>query len=249
MHDESGVLVQGFDSPPMVLSPYNPRYIPALLEGAGCIPRLDFASYRWTPGRRLSPAVQRMLDAAGTEESADGPARVRPIDLSRFDDECRLLLELYNDSFRTLWGVVPMSWDEFRARAASFRPFLRPEWILVLEIAGRPEGFCLLLPDIHAALLPLRGRLWPLGWLHLMRAVPRLDTGRLVLLGVRPSGRGRGHAVRLALAIDAAARRGGLRAAELSVVQSDNAAMQHLIEGFGCPPAKTYRLYERPCDA
>lgn len=248
MHDESGVLVHGFDTPPKLLSPYNPPYIPALLEGAGCTPRLDFASYLWTPARQLQPAVQRLLESTPDPDAGAESTRVRCLDLSRFEDECRLLLELYNDSFRSLWGFVPMEWDEFRARAEAFRPFVRRELVLVLEVDGRPEGFCLLLPDINAALRPLRGRLWPLGWLRLMRAVPRLDTARLLLLGVRPSLRGRGHAVRLALAIDEAARACRLREVELSVVQSSNAPMRHIVAAFGSPLHKSYRLYERRCD-
>jgi len=245
MHDESGVLVDGFDTPPKVLSPYNPRYVPTLLEAAGCRPRLEFCSYLWTPAQQPHAAAQSLLEAS----RRSGRVRVRPVNLARFEDECRLLLDLYNDSFRDLWGFVPMSADEFRARAKSFRPFLNPELILVLEVDGRAEGFCLALPDIHAALRPLRGRLWPFGWLHLMRAAPRLDSARVLLLGLRPQLTGRGNAVLLCGAIDEAARRCGMREVELSVVQARNAPMRHLIDAFGTPQYKSYRLYERRCNA
>jgi len=248
MHDESGLLVEGFDTPPMVLSPYNGRYVPALLESAGCRPRMHFSSYLWTPKVRVRPAVARVLEGLARENQGATHVRVRRVDLSRFDDECRLLLNLYNETFRNLWGFVPMSHEEFRARAKAFRAFLRPELILVLEVNGIPEGFCLALPDVNAALLPLRGRLWPFGWMRLMRSIPNLDTARLLLLGVRDTAAGRRHALRLAAAVHEAALGLGLRKAELSVVQSRNAPMRHIIEAFGAPACKTYRLYERDCD-
>lgn len=250
MHDECGALVSGFETPPMVLAPYNPRYLPGLLEEAGCIPRMELTSYLWTPESPVSPAAERFLDGAlsrGTDSAGSAGVRLRPVDLACFEEECRLLLELYNDSFRHLWGFVPMTWDEFHLRAKAFRPFLRAELILILEVAGAPQGFCLALPDINEALRPLRGRLWPFGWLRLMRSVRRLDSIRLILLGLRPSFPVRSHAVRLAAAVYAAARRIGLRRAELSVVQSGNARMHHLISAFGGRLHKTYRLYQRSC--
>ena len=245
-HDEVGALVEGFDSPPMLLSPYNPRYLPALIEGAGYTARADYQSYRWLPAMGLAPAAARILRAA--RRGAGRGVSVRPVDPRRWEEECRGLHELYNASFEAVWGFVPMSWDEFRVRAEQFRPFLAPELVHVAEMDGRPVGFGLALPDANEALRPLRGRLWPFGWLRLLRALPRVRGARFVLLGVRPGYTGRGIAVRLAAEVAEGCRRHGVRYGEASLVRAGNEEVERVVAALGCTPLKTYRLYEKRID-
>jgi GNAT superfamily N-acetyltransferase len=152
---------------------------------------------------------------------------------------------LYNGAFRDVWGFVPITWEEFATRAEEFRPFYRPELVLIAEVDGAPAGFGLVLPDINAALRNVGGRLLPFGWLRLLWEVPRLRTGRFILAGVLPQFTGLGVAAILAHAMDGTARRMGLESAELSLVQRGNTRMRHVIESFGCRPGKTYRLYQR----
>lgn len=239
-NDEVGLLVDGFDSRPMVLSPYNPPYYPRLVEAAGYASRLDYYAYGWTPDTGLAPVVARLRGVA----ARDG-VTVRPADPGRWDAETRLLFDLYNASFADLWGFVPLTWDEYRGRTGEFRPFYRPELVLFAERDGRAVGFGLSLPDINELLAPLGGRLWPLGWLHLARGIRRIRSARFVLLGVLPEHRARGVAVVIAAEMADAVRRLGIERGELSLVQADNRKIQAVIAACGGPQTKTYRLYER----
>lgn len=239
-NDEVGLLVEGFNSRPMVLSPYNAPYYPRLVEAAGYACRLDYHAHTWTPDMSLAPVVARLQRL-----SARDGVSVRPADPSRWDAENRLLFELYNASFAELWGFVPLTWDEYQGRANDFRPFYRPELVLFAERGGRPVGFGLSLPDINELLAPLDGRLWPFGWLRLMRGVHRIRSARFMLLGVLPEHRARGVAVVIAAAMVDAARRLGIAHAELSLVQADNRKVQAVIAACGGPCVKTFRLYER----
>jgi GNAT superfamily N-acetyltransferase len=227
----------------MVLSPYNPAGYASLAERAGYEPFLDYYAYLWSPETEIAPVAARVLRAV--VRRGERRVNVRPADPARWDGESRLLYELYNLTFADLWGYVPLSWEEFRARAASFRPFYRPELVLFAECDGRPVGFALTLPNINDALAGVDGRLLPFGWLHLLREVPRIQTGRFLLLGVAPEWRARGVAVALAAAMAAAARRLGMRRVELSLVQAGNRAVQSVIAACGGPRIKTYRLYQK----
>ena len=113
------------------------------------------------------------------------------------------------------------------------------------ELGGEPVGFGLLLPDINEALSGLNGRLLPFGWLRLVRRVPRIESGRLILLGVLPPFTGRGLAALIADRMLEPALKLGLRRVELSLVLADNRPMRHVIEAFGCPKSKVFRLYEK----
>ncbi len=239
-NDEVGLLVDGFESRPMVLSPYNAPYYARLVEAAGYAPRLDYYAHAWTPDTGLAPVVARLRRLA----ARDG-VTVRPVDPRRWDAENRLLFELYNASFADLWGFVPLTWDEYRERAGDFRAFYRPELVLFAERGGRAVGFGLSLPDINELLAPLGGRLWPFGWLQLARGIHRIRSARFILLGVLPEYRARGVAVVIAAEMADAAHRLGIDRAELSLVQADNRKIQAVIAACGGARIKTYRLYER----
>ena len=244
-HEEVGLLVDGFDAPPTVLTPYNPpRYVRHVTD-AGYRPERDYLAFRWTPSSRPSGAVERLTRQASGHRGAAGRVRVRAANPSRWEDEVHTLHALYNGAFDGLWGFVPMTWEEFSARASEFRAFYKPELVLIAEVDGEPAGFGLALPDVNAALRRVGGRLLPLGWLRLVRDVPRLRTGRFILAGVLPRFVGLGVAPLIARAMADAGRRVGMEDVELSLVQATNSRMRRVIEAFGCPPCKTYRLYAR----
>jgi GNAT superfamily N-acetyltransferase len=241
-HDEVGLLVAGHDSPPMLLSPYNPPRYECFVFGAGFAPLCDYHAYDWSADRPHAPSVDRLLRRLSVPESG---LVLRPSRPSRWDDETRVLFELYNASFADTWGFVPLGWDEFAQRAAAFRPFYRPELVVFAELRGRPVGFALVLPDVNEALAPLDGRLWPFGWLRLLLRLRRVRSARFLLLGVRPEATGAGVAPLLAHHAAEAARGLGIRRAELSLVHGDNRRVRHVIEAFGGKVVKTYRLYEK----
>jgi GNAT superfamily N-acetyltransferase len=241
-HDEVGLLVEGHRSPPMILSPYNPPYYERFVAESGFTPLCDYHAYDWSADRPHAPAVGRLLRRLGATASG---LILRPSHARRWDADARLLFELYNASFADAWGFVPLSWEEFAGRAAAFRPFYRPELVVFAEVRGRPAGFALVLPDANEALASAGGRLWPLGWLRLLLGLRRLRSARFLLLGVLPAFTGAGIAPLLAHQAASAARRLGIRRAELSLVRGDNRRVRHVIEAFGGRRCKTYRLYEK----
>jgi GNAT superfamily N-acetyltransferase len=244
-HDEVGLLVEGHGSRPMILSPYNPPYYERFVEQAGLAPLCDYHAYDWSADRPHAPAVDRLLRRLARPQPPAGGLHLWPSHARRWHEDGRLLLELYNASFAATWGFVPLTAEEFAERAAAFRPFYRPELVVFAEIAGRAVGFALVLPDVNEALARLDGRLWPLGWLRLLLGLRRLRAARFLLLGVLPEHTGAGIAPLLAHEAAAAARRLGIRRAELSLVHGDNHRVRHVIEAFGGKRCKTYRLYEK----
>jgi GNAT superfamily N-acetyltransferase len=244
-HDETGILLEGFDTAPTVQSPYNPPYYHRLLEEAGYRLARQYYAYSATPTDEPAPAVRRLVRAA---RRGVGPARgvtVRSIDLRHWVDEARILWRLYNAAFAHVWGFVPISWDEFYQRAWTFKSFAEPELVRIAEYEGEPVGFGLTLPDVNEALRGVNGRLLPLGWVRLKRRLPRIRTVKFLMLGVLPEHRGRGIGPLIAYETQQAAGRLGMVRLDLSLVQSTNERVQHVIEGFGSPVMKTFGLFAR----
>jgi GNAT superfamily N-acetyltransferase len=244
-HEEVGLLVEGFDVRPMILTPHNPPYYEALLLGAGYKARHDLHSYLWTPQREQSPVVERLLRAARRRAGSPEGFFIRPLDAKRWEADNEKLWRLYNACFADLWGFVPLSREEYAERAENFRQFYQPELALIAELSGRPVGFGLALPDLNEALTGLNGRLWPFGFIKLMRQMPRVSTARFILLGVLPEFRGRGLAALIAARMGESMSRLGIERVEVSLVQGMNRRMQDVIEAFGCQRIKTFRLFEK----
>jgi hypothetical protein len=244
-NDEVGLLVDGFDSPPTLLSPYNPPRYAAYFHAAGYEKKRDYYAYRWNPALDLAPAVERIGEAARRQTGNFRDVRVRHPDVKRWEEETRTLFRLYNEAFAGVWGFVPMSWNEFSARAGEFKPFYHADFGMIAEVDGEAAGFGLVLPDINVALRRVNGRLLPLGWLRLLVGIRRLRTGRFILAGVLPKFASRGLGPVIAYELSQAHRRTGFGDIEISLVQETNARMLHMIDAFGCVRTKTYRLFER----
>jgi GNAT superfamily N-acetyltransferase len=245
-HDEVGLLVEGFDRRPSLLQPYNPPSYPRALADAGFKGFREYGAWEWTPRSRPSPAVLRLERMAARALGASADVRLRTMDDARFEEEIQLLHALYNRTFADTWGFVPMSRAEFRARGLEFRAFYRPELVLFAEAGGGPVAFALVLPDVNEALSGLDGRLFPLGWLRLVRRARRLSAGRFILMGVDHAYRGRGLAPLLALRMRESVLAAGLERLDVSLVQLDNARMVRVVEALGCRPTRRYRLYRKP---
>jgi GNAT superfamily N-acetyltransferase len=242
-HDETGVLVAGFDAPPTVITPYNPLYYPTLFAACGLETVREYHSYDGPLASSLPPALGRLMRAANRGVGFLRDVRLRPVDLTRWEVEARVMMTLYNAAFADVWGFVPITWEEFRERAARMRPFIVPELSPIAELDGRPIGFALTLPDINVPLARAHGRLLPLGWWHIARGIRHVRAARFILLGVAPAYRARGIGALIAWHVREAARRLGYAHLELSLVQGTNDRVRHVIEAFDCPVRKTYRLY------
>jgi hypothetical protein len=243
-HDEMGLLVAGYEAPPSLLTPFNPDYYGRLVEGCGYRPLFDQHAYRWTPAVTLHPVLQR----AARRVAAQGIV-VRAFRPAEWEREVRTLHTLYNASFSDAWGFVPISWEDFQARAEEFRAWYRPDLVLIAEVGDQPVGFALALPDLSPLLARVRGRLWPFGALYLALGASRVRQARMMLLGVRPQFTARGVAACLAAEIGAAAVRVGFQGGELSLVHEANRAIKHVIEACGGVPTKTFRVYAKQLEA
>jgi GNAT superfamily N-acetyltransferase len=247
-NEECGLLIDGFEDPPFVGMPYNPRYYPALLEAAGLEKAKDLHAWEVTLDRPVPEKLRRVAERVRLETRAT----VRRANPKDFDGEARRILEVYNASWEHNWGFVPLTEAEFAYSAEQLRPLLKrlPEAVLIAEADGRPVGFCLAVMDANQALIRVRnGRLSPFGVIRLLRGLSRVTQARVMALGIRTDYRRLGLDAVLVLELVELGKRLGYRRAELGWTLEDNAAVRSTIERgvgpMGLRRSKTYRLYDR----
>ena len=243
-NDEShspGILIEGFDSRPFVMMGHNPRYYPALLQSAGFRKAKDLFAYR-IPSNQ---APERIAQAVSRIENGIAGLRIRNLDMRRLEEEVATVQEIYNSSWEQNWGFVPLTEAEIGHLAQELRPLLEPRYSLIASVHGRPAGFCLTLPDFNQALRHLNGRLGPVGFLRLLRHIPRIDRCRVVALGLKRKFRGTGIDAIFYLRTFRAAQSLGHTSGESSWILEDNWKMRRALEKVGAEAYKTYRIYQK----
>jgi hypothetical protein len=238
---ECGVLVEGEPGPPVFMMPHNPPHYPGLLEAAGLRKAVDLLAYRHDESNTDVARWNRISDRIRARTGAE----FRPIELRRFAREVELITEIYHDAWADNWGFVPMNRREVTSMAAQLRPVIVPWLAGFVTVGGREAGFYLGLPDYNRVLIRLRGRLFPLGFLRLLRARGRIPFMRLLLMGVRRNQQGRGLEALLLQNLCASALSHGIPESESSWILETNTAMNQELIRAGARPYRRYRIYER----
>jgi GNAT superfamily N-acetyltransferase len=243
-----GLLIDGFQFPPTVLTGHNPPYYGGLIEGWGFEKAIDLYAWWFANPSEAANRLRRLAAALKKRRQVT----LRHGNLGDLAGEGRRLREIYNQAWQHNWGFVPFTEKEFEFMTHELKPILVPELIWLAEIEGEPVGFILCVPDINVALRKISGRLTtfglPIGLAKLLYYKSRIKTVRLVALGVVPKYRRHGVAEMLVLHIieEAMIKRGFI--GECSLILENNQMMNRFLEAIGAEKYKTYRIYRRWLD-
>jgi hypothetical protein len=245
---ETGILVEGFETPPRVGMPHNKPYVGPLIESAGYTKAKDFFCWWYTSGHideRTQRIAQRTLDLPNV--------KVRPMDLKHFRREVDIVRDIYNSAWSSNWGFTPFTAAELEIIATEYKMFVDTEIALVAEVDGKPAAMCFAIPDVNELVKDFDGELMknPLNLAKLLYRLKfkRPTHARLILLGVKEEFRASHKYGTLAAVLYVeVARRGAKRGyvgGELGWTLEDNVMINRGIERMGAKKYKTYRVYER----
>jgi len=246
INEEVGLLVDGFETPPMVMMGHDPHYAGARVEEQGYVKVKDVYAYIADIAHDMP---MRVIERANRDEKRG--VSLRPLDMSRYDAEVAMLTEILNDAWSHNWGFTPTTEAETRALARSLHQVVEPKLVWFAEIDGRPAGCLVALPNVNEAIADLNGKLLPFGWAKLLwrLKVKRVKSLRLPLMGVRRdlarSLRGQKLPFQMIAAATAEARKLGYELCEFSWILEDNTAMRRICEARGSVLYKTYRIYQK----
>ena len=242
---ECGFLVEGFDSPPVVMMTYNPPYLPRLAEKFGLKKVMDLLAYKLTQDDPIPERVQKIVERLRKRAGVT----IRNLNMRDFDNEVQHIREIYNEAWEHNWGFVPMTEHEFNHLAKGLKQIVEPELIFIAEHEGRPVGFLMAVPDVDQALIHLKGKLMPVGLFKLLwhtKVSNKIDGIRVITMGVVPEFRKRGLDSILYVDIYNRGIERGYRWAELSWILETNELMRSAIEQMGADLYKRYRIVEMP---
>jgi hypothetical protein len=240
-NDECGLLIEGFDSSPCLMMPYNPSYYPSLLEGFGLTKAMDLYAYWLDQSFFLFDRLDRITESLKKREPQ---LWVRALNLRDFDHELRIIKEIYNQAWSKNWGFVPMTEAEIDDLAKNLKPLVVSDLVLFGYWDDEPVGFSVSLPDYNEVLKRLNGRLGLLGLLKFFYFSKKIRTVRIMLLGVKHAFQKRGVEGLLYYETFKRGINKGYFRGECSWILEDNLLMQRGLEAMGGKRYKTYRVYE-----
>jgi len=243
-NDTCGLLVDGFDRPPMVMMPYNPSYYLDLISNAGYEKKVDLRAYLVTKNKANQRSVL-LLDRLEERLKRSGIV-LRQINLKNFAEEAQKIKAVYNKAWDKNLGFVPMTDDEFTYTAKELKMIVDPKYCIVAEKEGEIIGFALGIPNINEILIRIKkGRLLPFGIFKLLFGLKKVKTIRVLMLGVLEGYRKLGIEACLYGRIIKNSIPSGIEGAECSWMLDDNYMMNHAIEQINADFYKRYRLYEK----
>jgi len=240
VNDEYGLLIEGFDRSPAILMPYNPPYYANLIEGYGFAKIKDLFAYQVNRDDVMTERLKRVSEAV---KNRDGVV-FRSINMKDFDNEVKIVHELYTRGWEHNWGEVPLTDDEFDYMAKDLKAVVNPELVIIAELKGKPVGFGMSLPDLNEIFrFNKSGHLLP-ALVRMVLFKRRVSNIRIIILGVLPEYQPSGVGAVLFYETAIRAIANGYPYGEASWVLEDNMMMNRGAKLLNGKLTKRYRLYQ-----
>lgn len=246
INQESGLLIEGFDTPPSALMTHGKPYYANYLEQQGYSQGIDLLAY-WMKRTDLhfEPSLTKLMAQMRKKVS------IRRLNRKKFAEEMQVLREIFNSGWQNNWGFVPFTEHEFATMGDQLKYLVPDDMIYIAEVDSVPCAFIVGLPNINEAIAGLEGRLFPFGWAKLLwrLKVSGVRTARVPLMGVRHDFQFSRMGPIMALLLIEALRdpfaKRNIDALEMSWILESNTGMRTILERIGAVPYKRYRLFEK----
>ena len=238
-----GFVLEGYDTPPVYMSPWNPAYYHAFFTSSGYEKVKDLLVYEadmatgYEIPKRHEDFTERFL--------ARYPGiTIRRLNLKHLREDARAIWEISNTALADNWGFVPLELPVMEDMLKKLKLIVDPDAVWMVEFEGKPVGFCLGFPDINILLKKIKGNLLPFGWVRLLFGVKKLRDYRLFGLAVDPAWHKRALDALMYIHLYQNLRKKNIRM-EANYILEDNLHIKNALERLGMEKIKTYRVYEK----
>ena len=246
--EEPGLLVRGQDHSPTIMMGHHPAYYRGWIESAGYDLAKTLYTYELEVVPEFPPLVRRIVQS-GERNSRITVRRVR---IDEWDSEVEIILNILNDAWSGNWGFVPFTDREIAYAGKKLRQIIHEEINMIAELDGEPVAFMLTFPDINGVLKKSGGRLFPFGWLRILRWLrnPKGADMRVPLMGVKREFHNSRIASQLAFMMISrirteARQRWDTRRAEIGWILEDNRGMVAIADAIGSEVNREYAIYRK----
>jgi len=246
INEEIGIMVEGFDRPSMMLTPYHRPYQGEVVEAGGLRPSKDVLTWQHDIDALPERALRAYREISAMEE-----VRLRPVDKHRLTEEMQIVRAIFNEAWQDNWSFVPWTEAQFKKMVKDFKFILKENIALIAEIDGEPAAICICLPNLNDWIRDLDGRLGPIKLAKLLWRSKRgrPSSAKLPLMGMKPAVQRKRRYAGIPTALCVELHRQllplGTGRVELGWTLEDNHLINATITRVGGYPVKRHRIYER----
>ncbi|MFB0565851.1 MAG: hypothetical protein ACETWK_09255 [Candidatus Aminicenantaceae bacterium] len=241
MNDECGFVIEGFDSPPVIMMSYNPPYYLELMEKCSLEKAKDLYAFFMTRDHKTAEKVRGIVDNIKKETTVT----LRSIDMKKVDEEAERIKFVYNNAWEKNWGFVPWTENEMNYMAKKLKMLADPKLVILAEDKGKPIGFAFALPDYNQVLKKMNGRLFPFGIIKFLLNKGKIKGMRAMVFGILKQYRLTGVSYLLYSELEKNAKEQGYEWGEMSWQLEDNEPVNRFNISIGGKIYKKYRIYEK----
>jgi len=238
--DPQGFMVEGFGSTPLIDTNCNLPYMNRLMELLNFTPFLDCLTYRFN----CMPKLPEVYERVKARLESNNRYKLLEISSKRELKEYIIpVLELTNETYSNLYGFYPLDLTEMHELAKRYMPVLQPRYIKLVLLDGKLAGYVIALPNMSEGFKKAKGKLLPLGWFYILKALKKSKQLDLMLGAVKPELQGLGLEVWMGLKLLDSARKAGIQSIETHLILETNRKMRAVIERIDAQPSKRFRVY------
>lgn len=239
--DREGMLIEGFDEMSMLITNYNYPYYPEHMEKLGYAKDVDWLEYEIKVPEQIPEKLEKLNEIVLKRSKLTVVRFNKPKEILAYADSVFALL---NDAYKDLYGVVPLTDKQIQSYIKQYFGYVNPDYIrVILDGDGKTAAFGIAIPSLSMAMKKSKGRLFPFGFFHVLRAMKKNDRLDLYLVAVRPDLQGKGVNALLLADINQTAIQNGIKYAETGPELEENKNVQGLWKFFETRQHKRRRCF------
>jgi GNAT superfamily N-acetyltransferase len=244
-HERQACLIDGFDADVYVEHTYNPPYYREFIERFGFAKAMDYHAYMIDLTKPITDRLARVATAVRERNNLT----TRPVDMSRFDEDVRLVVDIYNQAWAKNWGFLPITDWEVDALVETLKPIIDPGLIRFAYYQGEPIAVLGAFPDPNKLLQPQWKWYGDSDYVRLARMFAgrrKIDRIRLIFFGIVPGYRRLGADALLFEEVHAHTNAKGYHDCDVSLLLEVNDLVIRASEFMGGERYKTWRIWDLP---
>lgn len=240
--DPQGLMIEGFEFPPVLAAPCNQPYLVDYVQHKGYSKELDCFMFQFDIRQNLPDSYQQIYSRV-----AANPV-YRVLEFSRKNELKPYIipiLKMMNDAYAHIYGFVPLTEKEMTDMAKRYMPVIDPRFVKTILCEGEVVAFIIGLPNMTRGLQQAQGHLNPLSLLQIWLSARNTKKLDLMLGGVKPGFQGKGLEVLMGLRLIDSARASGMETFEVHLVLETNKPMIAQMKKAGAMAHKRFRVFRK----
>lgn len=242
--DPEGFLIRGFENRATIATYYNFEWLPEMVEKEGYSKDIDYFVYKIDVPKEIPEIYSRIAERIlkkGNFQILEFKKR------KEIKPWIRPILSLMNETYveSNIYGYAPLDEKEMDDLARKYMPVLDPRFIKGVLKDGQVVAFIVAIPDMTAGIKKARGRLFPFGFIHILRAQKKTKQLDLLLGAIKKEYRGMGLDALMGVAMLSSAQQAGFEIMDTHHEMEANVRVRSEMERLGGKIYKVYRVYQK----